>query len=300
MPAHSSSTARTPGQRIEDHPLVAYFALAFAVSWLLWLPLVATAQGWWEVDVPRWWHYAGAAGPITAAVVVSALTEGRAGIRRLLSQYSPRRMRPGWLAFALGMPVVLFAVGAIIIRLAEGAWPAYDELSSTDNLPFSGLPLVLLAHVLTFGLGEETGWRGFALPRLQSGRDAMRSTHLLTIPWAVWHLPTFFENESMTEMGPFQAVGWLAGLWMGAIFLTWLYNSSGGSLLVVIAWHGLFNLFSASNASSILPMVETMGVIAIAIFAIRLAGPENLTGFSERGRRQQIPADDDAVRALAA
>ncbi|MCC7364404.1 MAG: CPBP family intramembrane metalloprotease [Dehalococcoidia bacterium] len=285
-------TASSPARRwVAERPLLAYFALAFAISWLLWLPVVATVQGWWDVEVARWWHYSGAAGPIVAAVAVSALTGGGRGVRALLAQYSPRRGSPRWLAFAVGMPVALFGVAAVVIRLVDGSWPTYDELASTDNLPFSGVPLVLLAHVATYGLGEETGWRGFALPRLQSDHGAMRATHLLTIPWALWHIPTFFENESMMEMSPFEIGGWLAGLWMGAIFMTWLYNSSGGSLLAVVASHGLYNLFSASNASSLLPMIETIGVIAVAIVAIRLAGTENLTGFTPHGRRQQVRDD---------
>lgn len=279
---------------------MAYFLLAFAISWLLWLPLIATVQGWWAVEIPRWWHYTGATGPIAAAVTVSALTGGPRGVRALFAQYSPRRTSPRWLAFSVGMPVAQFAVAAVVIRLVDGAWPSYSQVASTDDLPFSGLPLVLLSHVATFGLGEETGWRGFALPRLQSNRDAMNATHRLAIFWALWHLPSFFENESMMEMGPVQVFGWLAGLWMGAIFLTWLYNSSGGALLVVVTWHGLFNLFAASNASSLLPMIQTMGVIGVTIVAIRLAGPENLTGFTPGGRRQQIAYGRDEGRPPAA
>ncbi len=79
-----------------------------------------------------------------------------------------------------------------------------------------------------------------------------------------------------------QLAGWLVSLWLGAIFLTWLYNSSAGSLIVVVVWHALFNQFSASDAGSIVPAVLSVGVILMAIVALRLAGPERLTGFSRR------------------
>lgn len=281
------STIRPRTPWLAAHGLWAYFAIAYAVSWLLWLPAVATVQGWWEVDVPRWWHHTGAAGPITAAVAVSSVSGGFAEVRRLFARYSPRQMTVPWLAFAVLMPCILFAAGAVVIRLTDGAWPTLSQLGSTDNLPFTGVILVLLAHVFTFGIGEETGWRGLALPRLQIEATAMQATHRLAVFWLFWHLPSFFENDSMMGMSAIQLVGWAAGLWMGAIFLTWLFNSSRGSLLVVVLWHGLFNLYSASNASSSLAAVETIGVIVVAIVAIRLAGPADLTGLSPAGSRQR-------------
>lgn len=275
---------------VARHTVAAYFVLAYAFSWTLWLPRVATAQGWWDVEVPEWWHYAGAAGPISAAIVVSWLAEGRNGLRTLAMQYSPSRVKLGWLAFAVGGPLALTGLGLVLVRLVEGAWPHLDDLSSAGNLPPMALPATLLVHLLTFAIGEETGWRGFALPRLQRDHTAMRATHLLAIGWILWHLPTFFENESFMDMPVPQLFGWLMGLWMGAIFLTWLYNSSGGSLVVVVAWHALFNQFSASEASSIIPALLSAGVILTALYAIRVAGPEQLTGLSIRsGTRHAIP-----------
>ena len=161
-----------------------------------------------------------------------------------------------------------------------------------------GLPLTLLVHTLTFGVGEETGWRGFALPRLQERHSAMQATHLLAVGWGLWPLPTFFENESFLGMGPVEVAGWSAGLWMGAVFLTWLYNSARGSLIVVVLWHGLFNQFSASEAASIVPAILTTGVIIIAIAAIRFAGPGELTGLSRRAGGRQRHRSEDVGGAL--
>jgi membrane protease YdiL (CAAX protease family) len=265
-----------------------YFCLAYLLSWGLWLPLVASVQGWWNADVPGWWHYAGAAGPVTAAVVAAFATEGSDGVRSLLGHYSLRRARPPWLLFGLLSPLAVLALGLIAARLADGRWPTLDELSRTDNLPALALPLTLLVHTVTFGIGEETGWRGFALPRLQADRSAIGATHVLALGWGLWHLPTFFENPSFMDMAPVELFGWATGIWMGAVFLTWLYNSADGSLLVVVLWHGIFNQFSASEASSIVPAVMSIGVILVAIAAIRIAGPVELTGFSPRsGPRQQ-------------
>src|SRR5690606_15567006 len=102
-------------------------------------------------------------------------------------------------------------LGLVAARLAEGQWPTYDAFARTDNLPGAGLLATFLLHLLTFGIGEETGWRGFALPHLQESRTALRATGLLFLAWALWHVPTFFENPSFRDMSAATTVGWLIG-----------------------------------------------------------------------------------------
>lgn len=289
---------------VRAHPLLSYFAIAFAVSWLLWLPRIATEQGWWSRDVPAWWHYAGAAGPVSAALIVTALVDGRAGLRALGDRYRPRVAPAGWLAFGIASPIVLFGGGLIAARLADGAWPAYADLAKASNLPAIGLPLTFLVHLLTFAIGEETGWRGFALPRLQHAHRALPATGLLLIGWATWHVPSFFENPDYADMDAFMLVGWGIGLALGAVFLTWLFNSARGSLLVIVLWHGLFNLFSASEAASgPIAAVITSGVMVIAVAALWLAGPDELRGLSRRAGprvRYEAPPRGEAVRRASA
>jgi membrane protease YdiL (CAAX protease family) len=268
---------------VRRHPLLAYFAVAFAVSWLLWLPRIATEQGWWSRDVPEWWHYAGAAGPVTAAIAVARIVDGRRGLTALRDQYRPSRVQAAWLAFALLSLGALFVAGVIAARIVEGSWPGYDDLTKTANLPNLGLPLTLAVHILTFGIGEETGWRGFALPRLQQTRSAASATAVLLIGWALWHVPSFFENPSYADMSPALFVGWFVGLGLGAVFLTWLYNSTEGSLLTVVLWHGTFNTITASEAAPAqIASVVTTGVMLLAIAALAFAGPSQLRGVSRR------------------
>jgi membrane protease YdiL (CAAX protease family) len=174
-------------------------------------------------------------------------------------------------------------VFAVAMRLIDGAWPAYADLAQANNLPALGLPLTFLVHTLTFGIGEETGWRAFALPHLQEGRSAGRATALLFTGWAVWHVPSFFENPSFAEMDLLTVVGWLIGLALGAVFLTWLYNSTGGSMFTLLLWHGLFNTVTASQAApGVIAAVVSTGVMVIAVAALLLAGPAELRGLSRR------------------
>lgn len=270
-------------------PLLSYFAISCALSWLLWLPRIASEQGWVGAFVPKWWHYAGAAGPICAALIVTARTEGRPGFRRLVEQFDVRRGARTWIVFTVLSPVLLFAVAALAARAASGRWPSYAAVAKTSNLPALGLPLTFLVHLATFGIGEETGRRGFALPRLQARHSALAATLLLTIGWGIWHVPSFFENPGYMELGIIDLIGWTVGLALGAVFLTWVYNSTSGSLLAIVVWHGVFNTLIVSEAApGLIAAVMTTGVMILAVFALIIAGPRELRGLSRHaGLRQQ-------------
>lgn len=113
--------------------------------------------------------------------------------------------------------------------------PMRTKKSSRNLYAALGLAALPL-WILTFGIGEETGWRGFALPRLQRGRSALSATIILWVFWALWHLPLFFYSYEASILP-----GFLIGLLAGAITLTWLYNSTSGTILLVALWHGTFN-----------------------------------------------------------
>jgi membrane protease YdiL (CAAX protease family) len=126
----------------------------------------------------------------------------------------------------------------------------------------------LLVWFLTFGLGEETGWRGFALPRLQRGRNALWATVILWVLWTLWHLPLFFYLYDVTVVA-----GLVVGLLAGAIVFTWLYNSSGGSILMTAVWHAAFNFATgciackAGTAAAVLSTLVMVWAVVVVIWS---------------------------------
>jgi membrane protease YdiL (CAAX protease family) len=120
---------------------------------------------------------------------------------------------------------------------------------------------------LTFGLGEETGWRGFALPRLQQNRSARSATLILGVLWALWHLPQFFYSFDLSLLG---VVTFAISILCGALLLTWLYNSTGGSVLITTLWHGAFNTAVAGAQGAMAPLVNGLVILTALLIARRV------------------------------
>ena len=269
---------------VKEHPVSAYCVLAYACSWSIAVPLALQAQGILTMRLPFALHYLSGMGPAIAALVIARLL--RRGRRGNLHAGQPRRLSHffWWPLVGFLSPLLLFASAQFFAR--AGGWPAptWMELGQVNFLPPLGLWAWLL-WLIANGWGEELGWRGFALPRLQRKHSALTSSFLLSIAWAGWHLPAFFYVPSYVALGLWILPGFFLGILAGAIVLTWLYNSSHGSVLAVVLWHASFNFVSASpNAggfvaafTSTLVMVWAVVIVWRYRAATLAAGPKHVT-----------------------
>jgi len=261
---------------VKRNPIVSYFVITYFISWTIWSPIVASAQGWVEWDAPYALYYFGSFGPLLSALIVTVLTEGGAGIRDLLRRVLKFRVKFRYYAFAILAPIGLFALAYLGNFIVTSAWSDLGLLGEADYLPYLGPLGVLGLWFLTYGFGEETGWRGFALPHLQKNRSAASATLILALLWATWHLPAFFFRDTYVELG-------ILGFPMFAIMMifttmvfTWLYNSTSGSIWIVIVFHAFFNWLSVSEAGGqfVAPMMS-IPVVLWAFFIPRKFGMEN-------------------------
>ena len=139
--------------------------------------------------------------------------------------------------------------------------------SLTGYLPFFVYPALLVGGPL----GEELGWRGFALPLLQRRRGPLGAALLVTPIRAVWHVPYFLTITTYRDMTPPAYIGFVFGLACGSIVLTWIYNRSGGSILACAVWHGLFNVATgAVTANGPVAAMTSMLVILQALLLVAL------------------------------
>jgi membrane protease YdiL (CAAX protease family) len=277
-------TVRRPGggwrQTADSKALLAFFALAYALSWAWVVPLALAHQlvrrgdGW-----PT--HAPALLGPLVAAFVVTAWTTGRAGMRELLARIGRWRVGPRWWLVAVS-PLAFLVVTMAGLRAAGEDLPAAADFGRFSGTPPVGVVGALLVITFVGSLGEETGWRGFALPRLQRRLGALTATLILAPLWWLWHLPQFFVIATYRDFEPFEYVGMVLGLTCGAIVLTWLFNRSGGSVLLVVVWHGVYNFAAATQAS--------VGTIAAVVSTLVIVQALVLVAFELRARHRGRPS----------
>lgn len=261
--------ARYLSDWIRRHPLTTYFVLAFGISWVLISPLVFSALGLLSFNISPHWHFLGALGPLLAALISTRSADGHAGLVTLVDAMGRWRVGFVWLSVAVFSPLLLFVVAALLVRAVGNPWPDFSKLSAPEYANFEWMFGSLLS-ALAYGIGEEAGWRGFALPRLQKNHTALMATLILSICWALWHIPMFFYRF---EFGVGQVIGFFIGLCAGAIWLTFLYNSTGGSVFIVATWHALWNtvnivglVISAEIVSVMSAIVMVAAVVIIIVW----------------------------------
>src|ERR687890_1444987 len=260
--ATQSRTTQTTGTR-SVFPLVAFFALAYALSWLILVPaglgLLPDSTGILAWVAPF--------GPAVAAFVVTALTGGRPAVGQLLWRMVQWRVGIHWyLLILFGVPLVEL-LGAFAVL---GSVPLEDLAKNWPLMFTSYLPQVLVA-VVVIGLAEETGWRGFALPRLQERRGPLVGTAVLAVLWAGWHLPNLLFGG---WTGASYAL-WLVGTLAVAFVYTWVFNNTDGSILLAALLHAAINM-SSGLVTGLVPSLEDAfyvqlyGAVAIACVIVAL------------------------------
>ena len=213
--------------------LVMFFVLAFAWSWSCWLlaPAVKTQSSFASGAL----FFLGGFGPSLAAISVVAVAAGPIGLRAWLLRCLTWRGSPGWLVLAFLSPLAVLTLAAAAHMALGGSVPP-SPAASHVGLYIGNFFLVFLVGG---PLGEEFGWRGFALPVMQE-RLVWRSASLvLGAVWGVWHLPLFFISESAQNSGSMAAFFVL--IVATSVFYAWLYQRSNASVLPALALHTASN-----------------------------------------------------------
>jgi len=258
---------------VRRHPLVAFFVLAYALTWPL-IPLVT---------VSPLWGFPALFGPALAAVIVAAIPDGRAGLKDLLSRLVRWRVGARWYAVALGLPMLL-ALTAAGLHLVLGA-PTFVTFGELSVLNFVVFFLIV---------GEELGWRGYALPRLLAQRSALAASLILGVMWGAWHLPTFFVPGAPQYGLPFSAFVLLTMAY--SVVIGWVYVHARGSVLIASLMHGAINLSQGFFLGGVNPSKAywlLAAVYGVAALGVALAFGANLS------RKRCVEADRPRVQDKA-
>lgn len=260
---------------VKRHPLLAGLFLMFAFTWPIELIRAANSHGWTAFQIPEVVAIFVGYGFVVASIAATAIVSGKAGVVSLLRRFLIWRVGLVWYGIALFLPLLLNFAGIGIQSLISGRAPDFGQVFAIQIFGPDLNPLYLVIPFFLFDAlanGEEIGWRGYVLPRLQGRHNALIASLVIGLIWGLWHWPKFLVAGNDTII-------WLyiLGIMAKAILYTWIFNNTRGSLLVATLFHAAGN-----TAGVFLPIQAAAYPIAavnwLAAFTIIAATGWNLAG----------------------
>ncbi|MFN2150180.1 MAG: CPBP family intramembrane glutamic endopeptidase [Anaerolineales bacterium] len=272
---------------VQRYQIIIFFILTFVLSWFPWYVGIAP-----EVM---------AMGPSIAAFIVVLILGGWRGFVDLLRPFGRWRASLGIWGLAIFGPGILYLLGLGVYLLMGGEAPPFIMIREEFNL----LPLYLALVVLmpwNGPVGEEFGWRGYALPKLQNKSGPLIASLVIGTIWGIWHLPSFFALEGVigtlaAALGMIFLVPYVLGTIANSVFMTWLYNKSEASALIAgIVWHAAIDFWApillsdsslvAAREGTHLPTVApnlylTVLAVQIVVAVVLIIVTKGRLGYSE-------------------
>ncbi|MGZ8723826.1 MAG: CPBP family glutamic-type intramembrane protease [Aeromicrobium sp.] len=252
---------------VRARPVVAFFLLTFAITYVCWVPMMASERGWFEFDLPLLF-FVGGLGPGIAAFIVMRILRGSDADQALFGPLLRWRVGVWWYLVALLLFVVIWLIATTV------AGDLDEELTAL------GPWIAFLAAVVVYTLAavpEEVGWRGFAVPALQVKHSALVAGLVVGVAWWLWHLPLLLGgNEAMSE---YPLLPHFVYVVSASVLYVWLYNNTGGSLLIAVLAHAVSNIVGVFSSAPVATAVIIAGVAAAVVVVY---GPANLSRTKNR------------------
>lgn len=245
--------------------VILFFIVTISLTWLLWIVALLIKSRRLFLPLPfDFFLKAGSFVPSVVGLILTYILGGRTEVRFLLRALLSIHVRPGWLLFILFVLPGVSAVSCLIYSLSGGILPQ-------PQFELWFIPVAFIYILIIMGpLGEEAGWRGFALKRILRDSNPMKSAVVLGIVWSFWHLPLFFisgtTQHALTINGLLPALlGYLLYTVMMSVLITLLYVKSNGSVLGSILLHTMGNL-----SLGIVPMIlsKSGGAVLLIVLGI--------------------------------
>ena len=248
--------------------LLVFFALSLVLH-VLFIMMYSTSQSLLFGLLATW------SPNISAILVLAFVLKEESGVRRLFGGWTKWRVSPWWYLAAFSPVVLNFALAGLYL-LIGGTPPGPETHYSLPSL--IGLALTV---IFTGATGEELGWRGFALPRLQGRFSALTSSLLIGCWWGLWHIPGWFIMNDVPSLG--YMVSFMLTLVAQSVFITWLINNTGGSVLMATLYHYAVNISSGLVISvlglitwDVFSIMESLSYSVIALVLLFKYGPRRL------------------------
>ncbi len=262
-----------------NKPLVYFFILSFVLAWMLMSIGVVQNYGLVSFPIPlEPFIILGSWTPnIAAFLVMGLIIKRREGIKHLILGWAKWKVNPLWYLVAIS-PIIVSLVTLGIYRALYGVFPTTELFTNPTIL----LPLLLM-NILTGATGEQLGWRGFALPWLQTKMSALLSSLFLGLIWSFWHIPLWFAGIGHESL-PFWAYT-IIGVSF-SILVTWACNNTRGSMLIASLFHLFLNLGLSMIDPIAIPLIAAVFAL-YALIIIIIFGPRTLS------KNNKLPIDKD-------
>ncbi len=244
---------------IKRHPQITFWLIAWSTSFFgFYMRAIHPSELW------LFFIY----GSCLGGALVSGIADGRAGLKTYLKRIVRWRVGVRWYAIALLLPLLLRLI-AFGLNIAAGA-----KITAGAKLPDIGeLVFGFFFILIVIALGEEPGFRGFALPRLMIGRSALLASVILGVLHTIWHIPLFITGEDSPVV--------ILIIISGAVLNTWLFNRTNGSVFIAMflhasvnLWVGVFNPFFSRADPARLNIWLAAAYVVMAVAIPLFTGPE--------------------------
>jgi membrane protease YdiL (CAAX protease family) len=244
---------------IQKSPIIWFFLLTFGFSWGIWLPSRLFLSSVLS-EITNYLHTLGLFAPTFSAIIVTGTLKGKPGIIELLKRITYWRAGWPWYLFVLFSTAVIgfLAIGLYVIM--GGTAPAISFF-------------IFLPGILTMGLTEEIGWRGFALPELQKKYSALTSAVIIGVIWASWHFVITPGNPLFLMVFTLEVV-------ILSILFTWVYNNTNGSILLAALYHTIINIVISNLKIPTIPglwLIYLLLQLLLVLVIIWRFGPRHLS-----------------------
>ena len=273
---------------VKRFQLPLFFLLCLIISWAIWIPQAITKlsdpqtpiAGGSPLNILAVWA------PALSAILLLRMLKGKGGPQTLFRLIRRWRVGIQWYLFILLYPAVIWFLARAIDIVLGQSFEFTIPILTYFPLEQAYMVIVALVFALPSALGEELGWRGFALPRLQAKYNALVSSIMLGLFWAVWHIPMWIANNIMgldlLKLGVSTTIC--------AIIFTWVYNNTGGSLLLAWLFHASLTI-TGYFLQTPLTLTDDILKWGVIILIVVMAGSSHL---SRKHKRYRLPTEPPA------
>ena len=249
------------------------------ITWSIWIPQAITQLSNTQSPVAGSspWNILAVWAPALSAILLLRITEGKSGSAALFQSFRHWRVGIEWYLFILLYPAAIWFLARAIDFLVGLDFEFTIPILTYFPPELSYMVAVAILFAFPNTLGEELGWRGFALPRLQAKYTALGASILLGMFWAVWHIPIWVANGKMG----LDLVRSGITIISFAILFTWVFNNTGGSVLIAWLFHASMTITQYLLPT---PLTITDDILkwGVTVLIIIIAGAPHLSRKQER------------------